>query len=409
MIKNKNNRIMLVIDKRRWLVMFLSIIALCTLIEPAYISATPNIVHQVFRIMKYAVTAAVLAIFVIYRIKVSMLLVWTALFEFSLLLSTILNGSDIAGWARDGAYSVVLLLLMQMIFLVDAELLFRTLSVVLGSYVHINTLTWLLYPKGMYVSSLGYWNCWFLGYDNVAAVIIFLAQIVALHRIAASKQRRFKLWDWSVLISGGVVIFCQMVANAVIAEAVVVLFLLLTRREKLRNLIGRATWITYGMLALFVLIQLFSVQRSGIFALVFLLLGKDMTFSNRTIVWQQAWPEVFSRHLFLGRGIQATEDLVNHFGRYWVVHLHCYYLQVLYEGGLLAFIILVVLLLCAARRFDRKKTEFCDMVLLAGFLGFLVMWQVEASSNLTRYFFILLFLLYNAHEFKPAQDIAETP
>ena len=407
-IKNSRSRYTIIISKRIWLVTILSVIVFCVLIEPAYlydaeVGGAIGIVHNGIRIMRYAVAGLVLGAFVIYRVKVNSLLVWTAVFELCLLLSTFINAADIVGWIRDGAYSIILLLFMQMIFSLDSDLLLRSLSLVLGSYVHINLLTWVLYPEGLYVNSIGYKNCWFLGYDNPASVIIFLAQIVALYRIFSSKNKWIQLWDWSILISGGVFIFRQMTANAVIAEVVAILFLLLTRNDAIRKLIGKAKLIVIGMLLLFLLIHFFSIQQKGLFSVIILLLGKTLTFTGRTRVWEQAWREI-PQNLLLGRGIQQATEYVANFGYKFAVHLHSYYLQVIYEGGILAFGCLLILLFHAARKYDSLETMPNDMILLAGFLGFLIMWQVEASGNLTRYFFIVLFLLCNAQAIRQKKN-----
>lgn len=398
-IKNSRSRYTILISKRIWLVTILSVIVFCVLIEPAYlydaeVGGAIGIVHNGIRIMRYAVAGLVLGAFVIYRIKVNSLLVWTAVFELCLLLSTFINAADIVGWIRDGAYSIVLLLFMQMIFSLDSDLLLRSLSLVLGSYVHINTLTWVLYPKGLYVSPAGYWNCWFLGYDNVAAVIIFLAQIVALYRISSSENKWIQLWDWSILISGVVFIFRQMIGSAVVAEVAALLFLLATRNGKIRKTVGKAKLIVIGMLLLFLLIH-FYIQQKWLFLFIIQFLGKVSTFTSRTRVWKQAWREIPQKPL-LGRGIQqASEYIAMAGGNRHYAHLHSYYLQVIYEGGILAFGSFLVLLLCAAQKFDNTEVTPSDMILLAGFLGFLIMWQVEAYNGLIRYAFIMLFLIYN--------------
>ena len=343
---------------------------------------------------------AVLAAFIIRREKLNMLLLSTVIFEGCLFLSTLVNGGDLNVWVRTCAYCIVLLLFMQMIIQIDPQQLLKSLELVFGIYVHINTLTWILYPKGLYIDEFaGYRNCWFLGYDNCAEVIIILAEIVALYRMV-SARKWFKPWELSILISGSVFIFTQMIASAIVAEIVAILFLLLTRREAIRVFIGRAKIVVIGMLGMFLLLHFFSVQESPIFSMIFILLGKDITFTGRTRVWKLGWREIFSNNIFLGMGMQNGKDLSAHFGARAFVHLHSYYLQVLYEGGVLAFGSFVFILMQVARRFDSSHKDYSDMVLLAGLLAFMTMWQVEAYSILVIYFFVLLFILYNAPRFK---------
>lgn len=396
MIKNKNDRYVLIINKSRWTVMMLSVIVFAALIEPTYISGQiSENVRWVYRILKYVIAISVVAVYIIRRGKLDMLLLSTLIFEGILSVSTLVNGGDMYVWVRTCAYCIVLLLFVQMVFPLAPGELLKAIAIVLGLYIHINTLTWILYPDGLYVNSIGYENCWFLGYDNAAAATIVLAETVALYRIVSGKKG-LKIWDWSVLISGIVFIFGTLTATAVVAEVTAVLFLLLTRKEKIRRVIGKARIIVLGMVGLFLLIQFFSVQEIPVFSMIFLLLGKDFTFTGRTRFWRMAWKDIMSKHFLLGMGMQTEKKIAIHFGSNAIVHLHSYYLQVFYEGGILAFGGFVFMLMQAARRFDKGEKDFSDMVLLAGLVAFMMMWQTEAYGNLLILFFILLSLLYNA-------------
>ena len=116
------------------------------------------------------------------------------------------------------------------------------------------------------------------------------------------------------------------------------------------------------------------------------------------------WDSIFPKHIVLGMGMQTAFEYIARFGGVkFFSHLHCYYLQVLYDGGILAFGSFVFLLLQVAKRFDKGEKDFSDMVLLAGFLVLLLIWQVEAYSTLIWYFFILLTILYNVSMFKQSQ------
>lgn len=375
--------------------MFISVIVLIVLIEPAYISSELQAVHVVFRIMKYVVTVAVLAVFIIRREKLDMLLLSAIIFEGCLLVSTLINGGDLYIWVRTCAYCIVLLLFMQMIVRVNPELLLKALSIVFGIYVHINTLTWILYPDGLYIDAfVGYKNCWFLGYDNCAGAIIILAEVVALYRIITSRKW-FRPWELSILISGSVFVFALMIASAIVAEVTAILFLLLTRSKAIRALIGRARIVVIAMLCMFLLLHFLSVQERPIFSMIFLLLGKDTTFTGRTRVWKIGWKAILSKNFLMGFGIHEAEYYSALFNSRAFNQLHCYYLQILYDGGFLAFGSFVFMLMQAAKRFDSGQKNFGSMALLAGLVAYMILWQIEAYSSLLILFFVLLSLLYN--------------
>ena len=401
---NRNNKITFTIYKSRCAILLLSVTVLTVMIEPTYISTVVSgWVHVLYRVLKYVIALLVLIALFLRRIKLDMLMIGMVVFEGCLFISTFIREGDLYTWIRNGAYCIILLLFMQIIVSIIPDIAFAAVSIVLGLYVHINTLTWILYPEGLYVDRIaGYKNCWLLGYDNCAAPIIILAEIVAVYRLV-SKHKSSQIWNWSILISGSVFIFSQMIATAIITEVTVIIFLFLTKRKDVRKVIGNGKIIVIGMMILFILIQFFNIQGASIFSMIFRLLGKNATF-GRTRLWQMAWGDILPKNIVLGLGVQTSETYIAHFGQRFCSHLHCYYLQVLYEGGLLAFGSFVSLLLQVAGKFDKGEKDFSDMVLLSGLLAFMLMWQVEAYSGLVWYFFILLDLLYDASAFKKTEN-----
>lgn len=403
MIKVRNDEISRTVNIRRMTLVFFSVIVLAVMIEPAYISnAAAKWLHEIYRFLRYAIAAFVL-IFFFFRhtkLRLNMLIISTVIFEGCLFVSTFTKGGDLHTWIRGSAYCVILLFFVQMVVSTSPAAILEATTIVLGLYVHINTLTWILYPGGLYEDIAGKWNCWFLGYDNCGAAIIILSEIIALYHIV-SARKWFNVWNWSILISGNFFIFRQGIATIILVEAVAIIFLFMVQCKAIRKIIGSARAIIIGMLVLFILLQFFSVQENTLFAIILNILGKDTTLTGRTRVWKMGWDSIFPKHIVLGMGMQTVFEYIARFeGVKSFSHLHCYYLQVLYDGGILAFGSFVFLLLQVAKRFDKGEKDFSDMVLLAGLLVLLLIWQVEAYSTLNWYFFILLTILYNVSVFK---------
>lgn len=382
------------IDKQKSLLLAYSVFVLFILFEPAYIRDETSF-HVLFKISKFAVAATVLFFFIIRKVKLNALSIGTIAFEGLLLLSTVLNGSAIEDWISDSAYIIVLILFAQMVMEQDAPLLLLAMSIVLGLYTHINTICRVLYPLGMYTSSVGYRNCWFLGYDNCACVFIQLAITVALFRILYYRDC-FLLWDWSVLVSGCWFILVQEIATTIVAEAAFFAVVIVSRNKVFRSKIPIGTLVVAGMFLLFFLIQFASVQENSIFAFVFKILGRNTTFTGRTRIWSLALREIQNGKWFLGRGLQTVAMYQSHFGGLGFGHLHSYYLQVIYEGGFLAFTALFGVLMYVAARFDKGKYNHAYMSFLGGLLAIMLMWQAEAYGDLIKYGFVILSLMYNA-------------
>lgn len=385
---------------QRWGWTLFSMFVIAVLVEPAYIAeAQGGMLHRVFYISKYIAAVSVMFLYFIRRPKMNGFLLGCMIFEAVLLLSTFVHSANMIEWVKDGAYVVIFGVFLQVMIELAPEHLLRVLSMVLGTYVNINTFSKLIYPGGLYRNTAGYQNCWFLGYDNIACVIIVVAITVSLFRILLYRGKGM-IWDWSVVGGGVWYTFSLNVATAIVAMAGFFLFMILTRFERVRVKIGKAWLIIVGMIGLFLFIQFFFTQENGLLSLIFQILKKNGSFSGRAPLWQKAWSDLGGGKVIFGSGVHSSNEYVLHFGQYWNFHLHCYYLQVIYEGGLIAFGALLGWLLHAARRFDQTRHRYCVMAFPAGLLAILFMWQMEASNNLVRYSIIVLFLLYNAKEFE---------
>ena len=393
-ITNKEHRSFFAIQfsKRKCLLLAYSIFVLLVIFEPDYIVTTSF--HKLFRPAKYLAAFLTIFAFILRKVKLNGLLIGTIAFEGLLLLSTVINGSAVEVWINNCAYIIVLILFAQSVMEMDALMFPLALSVVLGLYTHINTVCRVLYPLGMYTSSVGYRNCWLLGYDNCAGLIIQLTITVTLFRIIYYKNR-FLVWDWSVLLSGCWFILVQGIATTIIAGTLFFAFVIVSRNERIRKYFSRGTLVVVGMFLLFCMIHFVSIQENSIFSLAFKILGRNTTFTGRTSVWSAAWREIQNDRWLLGRGLQASTMYQDHFGGGGWAHLHSYYLQVIYEGGFLAFAALFGLLIYVAARFDKGKYSYTYGTFLAGLLAIMLMWQVEAYGDLIKYGFVILSLMYN--------------
>lgn len=380
------------VSKRRNILLLVDILAIFSIMMPSYLGRFEAIV-AINRIIKWAVAILVLFYYVVVKKKLDVYVLLVGAFEIFLLISTILNNVSINQWFTNSAYVLILTLFVKIMIDIDCETLIKALSIVLGLYVHINMLTRILYPDGLFTDKLvGYKNCWFLGYDNVSAIIIVLSQTISVFRMLV-KQTRRKIWDMSVVISGVVFIFMQQIATAIIAECFFFIYIFVSKFATLRKIVCRARIIVISMFVLFILIQAFNIQQGGLFAMILDLLGKDMTFTGRAFLWQKAWKDIFSGHFLYGFGVLDTLDYVRIYGGKAFSHLHCYYLQVLYEGGMIGEVLLFLMLYYVAGRYDKSSKSYPSSIFLGGLTTIMIIWQVEAYMTVATYFVIVLTLL----------------
>lgn len=396
----------LYVSKRKSILLLVDIIVFFSIMMPSYLARFEAVI-AINRIVKYVVALSILFYYVMVKKKLDAYVFLVGGFEFSLLLSTILNGVPIYQWFSNGAYVIVLTLFVKIMIDIDSGTLLNALSIVLGMYVHINMLTRVLYPDGLFSDKLvGYKNCWFLGYDNVSAIIILLSQTIAFFRFFTEKKGKM-VWDLSVIISGTAFIFMQQIGSGVLADCLFFLYLFAMKSSTVRKTVGRAKIIVLGMFVLFILIQAFNIQQGGLITLIFAWLGKDTTFTGRALLWQKAWKDISSGGYLYGLGIYEPMDYVRIFGASAWTHLHCYYLQVLYEGGIIGIVLLFSMLYYVAGRFDNSSKTYPSSIFLGGLAAIMLIWQVEAYATVATYFVIVLTLLNYSD--KVERDILSKP
>ena len=396
------------ISKRRNMLLLISVIVLFTIIEPAYLGGIEPL-HSLYRMCKIGIAACILFYFIAIKRKTNIYILLVAGFATAGIISTLLNKGAIYESFRRGAYMLALALFMSIMTEIDSRVLLKALSVVLGLYVHINMLTRVLYPDGLYVAELeGYKNCWFLGYDNLAAMIIILAQTVSIFRIVVYKSRAM-IWDKSVVVSGAAFLLWQQIATGILAECLFFFIVILMRNPAARKTIGKAKPFVVGMFVLFIVLQFFSVQQNGAVAGLFARFAKNGSLMWRMNLWKKVWEDMSAAWPFWGFGVHEGLDYMKQFGSVTVSHFHCNYLQVIYERGIIGIILLFAMFYYPAYCFDSRKKEYPGMIILGGLTAIMLIWQVEAYFTVTTYFIIALTLLYYSNKLEESAALSETP
>lgn len=372
-----------------------SVIVLVVLLEPEYVQEAQPALHDIYKIAKVFVAISVLLFYFVMRIKLNGLLLAYIIFEGTLLLSTIIGTRSFYAWFVDGALLIVLVIFMQTLMESNIRVFYSALSFVFGSYVHINSICRIVFPGGMYYHQHGYWNCWFLGYDNLAVPIITIGIMLSLYGIL-SRCSKHTIWNLSVIISGISFVIIEHIGAGIIAGAIFFVLIILGRNRLFQFMLRKGGYaFVISMIVLFFLLQLIGLKQPLILAIISSV-GKVGTFSSRGKIWSVAWSDILSSKLILGRGVNMGAAYEEYFGLRWAAHLHCYYLQVLYEGGIVAFVALLAVIFVAIHGFNVAQKSSSSLIFLIGLFAFMMVWQVDAYDAVTRYVVFALFLVYNA-------------
>ena len=133
-------------------------------------------------------------------------------------------------------------------------------------------------------------------------------------------------------------------------------------------------------------------------SIVHTLFNKDLTFSNRTIAWGNAVKSIVKSPI-TGTGILTSSQAKSVLGSLSFMQAHNEWLQCLWQGGIILFVILLFILLAIAGRINKirhSKLQFmCCMLFISVFIE--MAFEVWLGMTFT---WLLLLLIYKAEVFE---------
>ena len=126
-------------------------------------------------------------------------------------------------------------------------------------------------------------------------------------------------------------------------------------------------------------ILIVAIPENCLFKWITALLNKDITFTGRTYIWENAinW---FKSYLILGNGIEPNSIITEKLGNVYAAHAHNLYLNIAYQTGILGVIIfsfIFIVFICRIRTLKNKKVKG---MLTSTVFCILLMSQFEAYS-----------------------------
>lgn len=265
-----------------------------------------------------------------------------------------------------------------------------SLTIVLSAYTYINFLSVLIFPAGIFKVILSNNAHWFLGHKNLFINVYLLAIIVniefdflrakkiSINLIMLFITSLYSLYRVSALTSIIVVFICGLGY---------MLYILFENNKIIISI--KYAYITAIVLNL-ALILFESLQlRSS----VAIFLGKDISFTGRTIIWENAISWI-TKSPVIGWGFEYVKDISYKLGgNINFVNCHNFFLDVIYKGGFIAFVVLLIFFISVYREFrvleERTNISFCFFILIAIFILFLI----EACVERHYYFSCIIVLL----------------
>ena len=331
------------------------------------------------------------------------------LFCFSLVISTIWNSSQLKQFLLVIRYILPVLAFCVYFNGISEEkknTFLKALCIIHAILIVANFATVLIFPDGLYAGSKAAYETYYLLGHNNSAVRILLPGIAFNMIYDQRKYNKFTIRTYLLTIISMATVTITWSNTAMIGIGIVMLFLLLPKKECMPAWMNAKNFFMISVV-LFVLIVI--VRKLDFMQYIVVdLFKKDLTFSNRTVIWDAVILSFLKKPLLgYGYGKNIWEYAV--LGRLEPSSAHNYFLDLLFRGGLIHFALQMLIVWKTCINLTQKNKNQIAKALSFVFLGYFIMWQFEAFIN-TGYIdmiFLCMLACDNEYLYSNSQSVTE--
>lgn len=254
------------------------------------------------------------------------------------------------------------------------RVILTALSHLMTVLVLVNILSVFLFPDGLYTTGIGFSlnKYWFLGYDNAHIVMyVFCIMLIGLvNYLNIGKVRT----PWMIVIY----ILCSIVtirlwsATAIVALVFLGMYIFFPGLfDKASSIFNIRTYIVVITIVCISIIAFATASHSDSGLLSFILntvLHKDVGFNSRYMIWNNYLDNIW-KHFMFGNGSESAQILIMKNG---VNGAHNEWLQILYNGGIVHFLVYLALLFTCARKLLDYKNKGCARIVAISIFAIMI-------------------------------------
>ena len=266
----------------------------------------------------------------------------------------------------------------------------KSMYIYFSACVLINTATIFLFPNAMYANNRGIWVCWFLGEDNSGYIYYIVASTVAMIYTQCISKKATVL---SFLVRGAsfVFTFYRDIGTGKACQIIWAVLVLGYQFEWIRRFL-KARYVLYVIAGGFVALVLL---RSSIIAPIASALGRNVTITGRTLLWDRALIRIKEKPL-LGFGL-CTGEKYNELMNTMVLSAHNWLLMLMFYGGIVAVVLFSLTVICACRDAKPARSSLFYRCMVIGLIVLAVRFLVEAGAM--HIMFMMLAMIAYSNEF----------
>ena len=350
-------------------------------LKPHMIAQIAPRISDIMNLLLVAISIIIIAAYILDgKISKIQLLIFT-LFSI-MLISTIINSGNIIFCCTAYIPAVAISMYTEMLIKCNLKKFLINLSCILGIFIIINFLTVIIFPGGHSGR-----NIYFLGLDNSSGLMVILS-VVFITLTAYLYKGKQTLTSILIVVIACVTYLMTKAATPIIGCVIFVFFLFFIYKKK--NAMKVFNYRVYLMVTIIFFVLFIILRMQNLFSYILVdLLGKDLTFNGRTLIWDYAI-ELFKKNPLLGTGMEVYETRLQVKGMY---HAHNTYLNILMEGGVLGFVIYITILLVEGKQL--VKNNVINSIISVGFFIYFIMGISEVYYNDKMLYVILVVGYYS--------------
>lgn len=316
--------------------------------------------------------------------KISKLIKYIFIYIIILFLITYFTDQDVYYCLKNSITVIGLCLVCEYGIHHDCETFFSCMIGYLGVLNIINFICILIYPNGMYLNNSGMYNNWFLGYKNSHILYILPWLMLIIFKNLSNHNNKIPFHVYFILIVS--LLFIIHIDSGTSIIALVLLLFFLIFRNKLENvkMVSAQKLLIIDIIIFFSIVYL---RIQDIFSFLFVnILGRTLTFTGRTLIWDHAILMI-KKSLIFGYGDNAF------FYNRFILSTHNQFLGIMYETGIIGFLIYLLLFRCITKEIDKSNASI--QLSFSKYFIFIYLLMMLMEEYNMRYYMFVFVIIYN--------------
>lgn len=332
--------------------------------KPTYLSYTNyNLINIFFKLGLYVVYIIIFLKYLLSDKLSKLILLELMMYGVLVVTSFIDNNLNIAKILPYFFNTIFLSAMFEIGFSENVKNLFKGLFYFFYSLMLINLISFFMYPSGLAmglgINSQTIW--YFLGAENDYTTIIIPAMLISIiYYMLNNRKNKFSFYTFMVNIIGTSIYIWS--ATLIVGLLIVAAYFFVSRFINLSNKLNVKT---YVLIYIVIYILMTNIEKITIVKwFVEEILGKSVTFTGRTYIWEKAMKLIRAsgRSLLCGYGSAQNGWVIPYKGLEW--YAHNMILDILIQGGIFLLVAYLVLIFYSFSKIGKNSNTPASQVIL---------------------------------------------